>query len=120
VFVLSPVVVAQVGATWSSYLVSRGPAPPKGQGSQQGGNLAGAEGYGSQQDMAPVIPHGAGAQKGLRALGPEGHGSRCSLKGKESQRRRAVALQAYRVGTWQASCSFFRWWCGEAFHNLRV
>jgi hypothetical protein len=25
-----------------------------------------------------------------------------------------------KAGTWQASCSFIRSWCGEGFHNLRV
>jgi hypothetical protein len=39
-------------------------------------------------------------------------------KGLGAQWSRAVALWAYEVGAWQASCSFSKSWHGEAFHEL--
>jgi hypothetical protein len=41
-------------------------------------------------------------------------------EGWRAQWSRAAALQAYRVGTWQAGCSFIGLWHGEAFHDVRV
>jgi hypothetical protein len=41
-------------------------------------------------------------------------------EGWRAQRSSAAALQAYGVGTWQASSSFIRLWHGENFHDLRV
>jgi hypothetical protein len=37
-----------------------------------------------------------------------------------SQQSRAVAPQAYWVGTWWAGCSFSRSWHGAGFHELGV
>jgi hypothetical protein len=83
------------------------------------------------QEVGVLVGHGSGV--GLGLAWPEGQGSlwwwcidqvwSCGLAQPEGQRARqsgAAALQAYRVGTWQAGCSFIRLWCGEASHDLRI
>jgi hypothetical protein len=41
-------------------------------------------------------------------------------KGQRARQNGEVTLQTYRVGIWQAGCSFIRSWCEEAFHDLSV
>jgi hypothetical protein len=61
-----------------------------------------------------------GIPPGCEFLGPSWNWGLAGPEGWEALWSGAVALRAYGMGTWWASCSFSRLWHGEAFHDLGV